>query len=275
VHDRSLPAPAWLLRDEAYAPRCDREAFLDRSSRSVLRLLAVLRRRAGGASGEARGLSRVDARVGLASMILFILLVSLSRGALFLACAGTGLLVLLSAQRAEAIREVLAAALAAAGFTAVIMLPSALAGNAFNAGFLTAKVTACAAAARLFAAVTEPRRVTRALAAFRVPDIVILVLDTALRSLSILGDLALQMLRAVKLRSVGRNPDKRRALAGIAGTLFLKAHRMTEETAAAMACRGFTGGYRAAPRGSLGLADALVLCADLAMAALFVLAGRG
>jgi cobalt/nickel transport system permease protein len=189
------PAPAWLLRDEAYAPRPDREAFIDGSIRSLLGLLAALRRRDGrgaptrsgawvlGQGAPARaGLAGIDARVGLVSTLLFVLFVSLSRGNLFLACAATALLVILSLQRAEVLRDVLKTALAAGGFTLAVLLPSALTGNAFNAARLVVKVVACAACVRLYARLTEARRVTRALAAFRVPDVFILVLDTTLRS---------------------------------------------------------------------------------------------
>ena len=264
--------PAWLLRDEAYAPRPDGEAFLARSTRALLAALAVLHRRDDG-TAVARGLSLVDGRVGLASAFLFVLLVSLSRGTLFLACASTGLLALLSLQKAAVIRDVLKTALAAGAFTLAVMLPSALGGNAANAVRLVAKVLACVACMRLFAAVTEPRRVTRALAAFRVPDIFILVLDTTLRSLALLGDLALSLLQALTLRSVGRNRDKGRALAGVAGTLFLRSHQMMGDMAAAMECRGFTGTYRTAAAPRLRPVDALPLLADCLLTAAFLLMG--
>ena len=52
------------------------------------------------------------------------------------------------------------------------------------------------------------------------------------------------MLYAVKLRSVGRNRQKKRAFAGIFGVAFLKSREMSEEMYQAMCCRGFTGEYR-------------------------------
>jgi cobalt/nickel transport system permease protein len=270
------PAPAWLLRDEAYVPRPDREAFIDRSTRSLLGLMAMLRRRDGGgqaAGGSARGLVGIDARIGLVSSFLFVFLVSLSRGTLFLACTATLFLVLLSLQRGEVIRDVLTTSLAAAIFTLLIMLPSALWGNAANAARLTVKVLVCAACVRLYSAVTEPRRITRALAVFRVPDVLILVLDTTLRSLVLLGDLALSLLQALRLRSVGRNPDKTKALSGIAGTLFLKMHQMMGDMYAAMECRGFTGSYRAARAARLHVRDVLPLLADCLFVTAFFLMG--
>ena len=243
--------PNWLLRDEAYAPRPDKDAFIDKGIRSFLSLLSVLRRRAGGGSEQ----GRIDARVGLACTFLLVLLVSLSQSMLFLACTATLVLVAVSLQRGQIIRDVMKSSVAAGLFTLAIMLPSAIWGNAAGASRLTIKVLVCVAAVRLFSAATEWRRVTRALASFRVPDIFILVLDITLRSLALLGELSLGLLYALRLRSVGRNPTKTRALSGIAGTLFLRSQQMTEDMHSAMECRGFTGDYRTARAPGLRLID--------------------
>jgi cobalt/nickel transport system permease protein len=259
-----VSTPDWLLRDEAYAPHPDRDVFIDKSLHRLLGLLAMLRRRAG--DGHQR--SRLDPRVGLASTLLLVLLVSLSRGTVFLACVATLLLVVLSLQRGKIIRDVVMSSVAAGVFTLAIMLPSVFWGNAAGAARLTVKVLICVASVRFFAATTEWRRVTRALASFRVPDIFILVLDITLRSLALLGELSLALLYALRLRSVGRNPAKTHALSGIAGTLFLKSRQMTEDMHAAMECRGFTGSYKTARTPRLRVFGLLALL----VGALFIVA---
>ena len=56
---------------------------------------------------------------------------------------------------------------------------------------------------------------TGALRTFRVPSLVIFILDTTLRYIAILGQEASDLLTALKLRSVGHNPDKKSAMSGV------------------------------------------------------------
>jgi len=76
----------------------------------------------------------------------------------------------------------------------------------------------------------------------------ILVLDITLKYITLLGDFALSMLYALRLRSVGKNDGKTASLSAVAGTMFLKSKEMAEEMYAAMECRGFTGTYRVTGR---------------------------
>jgi cobalt/nickel transport system permease protein len=63
---------------------------------------------------------------------------------------------------------------------------------------------------------------TGALRTFRVPSLVIFILDTTLRYIVILGQEASDLLTALKLRSVGHNPDKKAAMSGVSGILLQK-----------------------------------------------------
>ncbi|HUI71635.1 MAG TPA: energy-coupling factor transporter transmembrane component T [Spirochaetia bacterium] len=261
--------PDWLLRNEAYTPPSDSDAFLDRSVRSFLGVLSLIRSRTG-YTRERRGL---DARVKLVSTFVLILFTSLAQRPLFVGLCGTVLLVSLSLCAAEVIVEVLKACFAAGAFTAVILLPSAFWGNTAGVLVVTVKVLICVGVARLLPATTEWRALTRGLGSFRVPDIFVLVLDLTLRYIAILGALSLDMLYALRLRSVGRNHSKTRSLSGIAGTLFLKSRVVAEATYAAMECRCFSGTYRGGQPQALGVADAFVLSADAALIVVFALIG--
>jgi cobalt/nickel transport system permease protein len=248
-----------------YAPCSDRDAFIDKSIRSFLSLLSRIRSQ----TVDTQGKAFIDARVKLVSLFLLILFTSLSHRLLFVALCGTAILVILSLSRGEVILDILKIALAVAGFTFVIFLPSIFWGNLFGALMVTAKVLICVAATRFLSASTEWRALTRALGAFRFPDVFILVLDITLRYIILLGAMSLDMLYALKLRSVGQNRDKTGSLSGIAGTLFLKSRIMAEDTYSAMECRGFTGTYRAPGLPALRTADAFVLSADFVLICTF------
>lgn len=53
----------------------------------------------------------------------------------------------------------------------------------------------------------------------------------------------MEMLYALKLKSIGKNDKKYLSLSGVMGNLFLKSKDMSEEMYSAMECRGFTGEY--------------------------------
>ncbi|HEY9594802.1 MAG TPA: energy-coupling factor transporter transmembrane component T [Spirochaetia bacterium] len=262
-----MRTPVWLLRAEAYAPARGGDAFIGRSIRSFLGALARIRARtAGGGAG-------IDARVGLVSTLLLIVLVSVSHRTAFIGLCGTALLVVLALQRAEAILDVVKAALAAGLFAAAILLPSALWGNPGGAIIISVKVLVCVGAVRLLSATTEWRLLLRAFGAFRVPNVFVLVLDLALRFIVLLDSLALEMLWALRLRSVGRSRDGTRPLSGIVGTLFLKSRALGDQTYAAMECRCFTGSYRAGRMPPLRAVDWAVVAADAGLAACFAFLG--
>ena len=76
-----------------------------------------------------------------------------------------------------------------------------------------------------------------------------------LRSLYMLGEEAGRLLVALKLRSIGRNRQKSRAMGGVLGSLYLQAGRLSQATYEAMRCRGFVGTYKppSQKRGNYGL----------------------
>jgi cobalt/nickel transport system permease protein len=234
----------------------------------MLRLLARLRQ-----TGARRAGAAMDTRVLLASTVLFVTLVSLSRTMLFLSLAGTVLLLLVSAQPPRAVGRIVSAALAASLFTGAIMIPAMVWGDAPGAARTMLKVAMSVAAVALLGASRDAPSLTRGLSGLGVPAIFALILDITLRSLAILGRTALAMLVALRLRSVGRNDGKAASLGGVAGTLFLKSRHLTEETHAAMECRGFTGGYRTATRRRLSSWNLVPLIADAGLIALFFFAG--
>jgi cobalt/nickel transport system permease protein len=255
--------PEWLCRPEGYSPEADRDGFLEKSILSFLSVLASLRNRAG--EGVEARKSSVHPSLRLASSFLLILLVSLSDNGHFLAIAATWELILLALLDGARIAKVLRASLFAALFAAVIFLPSALWGNFPGVLRLAAKVLLSVAAAALVSATAGWTSISRGLAGLHVPELFILVLDLAIKYISLLGGLVLDLLYALKLRSVGRNRDKTASLSGVAGTVFLKSKEAAEEMYAAMECRGFSGSYRTAPRRAPAALDFLFLAANAAI----------
>jgi cobalt/nickel transport system permease protein len=265
--ERSLPA--WLSKTEAYEPRKDRDRFIERSALALLGALAAFRERPRGR--EAR--SGMNPTLKLLSLLLVVALTSLSRGWPFIGLAAALELGCLSLLPAELIARTLKRALAAGTLAALVFLPSIFLGLGDRALAGGAKVLLAVLAACLLSATTGWAELSSALASLRVPGIFIAVLDTAVKYIVVLGEVALELVYALRLRSVGRDGRKLGSLSGVAGAVFLKSKAAMEDTAAAMACRLYGERHRPARRQRLGLRDAALAAVDLAAVAAFALAG--
>jgi cobalt/nickel transport system permease protein len=261
--------PAWLASRESYEPRPDRGRYLEKSLLSILGVLAALRERPG--RGKVR--ERLRPELKLASTFLLILLVSLSRSLLFLEAAAAFELGCLCLLRGEVIARVLEKVAAAGFFALVILLPAFLIGRGAGVPVLCAKVLLAMLAAALFSTTTAWPSVAAAFSALRVPDLFVMTLDMAVKYISLLGELVLEMLDALKLRSVGRDDRKVESLSALAGTLFLKSKEAVESQHQAMECRCFSGTYRRTSRAGFGWRDATFTAFNLLLVAFFVACG--
>ena len=248
----------------------DRDGFLDRTIRALLHVLALGRRRP---LRSSRG-RQSDPTGRLVCVLCFVLLVSVARSPSFLAVAGAALLVVLALQPARRIAVSLRAAFPAAILAALILLPYGLSAGLARPALLVAKVFLSTGAVALVASTTEWASLSGAARRLRVPALFVMVLDVTIRFVAWLGELALEMLQAVRLRSVGRNRHKATALEGVAGSLYLRSRELADDLHAAMVCRGFTGEYRPPRRLALGVRDA-VLGAGLAALAIALAAWPG
>ena len=97
-----------------------------------------------------------------------------------------------------------------------------------------------------------------------------MTLDITLKYIVLLGDVCLDMLTALKLRSVGKNREKGKSLSGVLGVTFLKSREMSEEMYGAMTCRGFEGEYVKPGQKTVTWKDAVTLLFLAGMIALFV-----
>jgi cobalt/nickel transport system permease protein len=97
----------------------------------------------------------------------------------------------------------------------------------------------------------------------------VFILDITIRYVVMLGEFLLESLRALRLRSVGKNSRKYASVSGLAGPVFLKSRRMAVETHGAMACRGFTGEYRVVQKFSFTAGDLGYILVHIAMIGLY------
>lgn len=231
--------PEWLKTAEVYDPPSDRDRFIDKSILSFIGLISKIKQQ----SGHEEDRLWVSPVFKLAFTILYIILVSSSRQFTFVYIMLTYIVLVLAGLPAADIRKCLRGALIATAFAYIILLPSALHGNRYSITMIPAKVFASITAVNVLSYSTRWDHLIASLKRFHFPDMFIFVFDITIKYIVMLGEFALQMLYALKLRSVGHNKSKYGSIGGVGGTLFIKSRAMSEEMYNAMECRGFTGEY--------------------------------
>lgn len=169
-----------------------------------------------------------------------------------------------------ALARVVAVAGAASLLSFVLALPATLIGQPASAIRLGLRALVSCGLAMEVALTTPVAELTGGLRCFRVPTLVIMTLDLALRNIVRLGDCALETLTALTLRSIGRDEDKRASMGNVGGTLLVRASKAAADTYDAMRCRGFEGSYDRKGRPRLRVADIAWVVAFALFAALFL-----
>lgn len=107
--------------------------------------------------------------------------------------------------------------------------------------------------------------ITGALAALRLPDVVVTILNMAYRYLFLLAETASGMMEARYLRTVGKLPGavNRRFVGQTTAHLFLKSHFLSEEVYSAMCCRCYGEKAVASGLSKFGAPELLFLLINL------------
>lgn len=263
--------PEWLITTENYTPTKDKDKFISKSILSMFGLISGIRAQ----DTKPEELFGVHAVFRVLFTLLLVVLLSLSHGFTFVLIVITYLMLLLALMPAKDIIAILKVAIVMTAFTYVILLPSAFYGNSYSITMIPPKVFATITAVNILSRATRWNNIISALKRFHIPDLIIFVLDITIKYIVMLGEFSLEMLYALKLRSVGRNKDKVTALSGVAGTMFLKSRLMSEDMYNAMACRGFTGEYKVYTKFSFKLADAIYLLINAGLIFVFIYLNRG
>ena len=259
--------PEWMQRSEGYLPPKSKDAFINKSILALFSLLAKFRSQDG---GKQAGFG-VNAFFKLLFTLMLVLLISLSGDFAFILVVATYLLLVLMLTPAKKLRNIIAVSVIAALVSFLVVLPSIFYGNHYSVIMLPVKVFLTVVAVNLLAHTSKWNELVSAIKWFHVPDIFILVFDITLKYIMMLGEFTLEMMFALKLRSVGRNRSKTSSLSGVAGTMFIKSREMAEEMQGAMECRGFTGEYKAASKFLFSPADAVYILINAVLLSAFIL----
>ena len=230
----------WLLKKEEPVNINDNEQFLDKSILGILGILGRIKRLG---TYSHKKVYKLNGTLKLIFTLLNIVLLCLSRSFLFVAiydlCIAASTIFLENKHR----KNILLISCIMPMLTAVMLIPSFINGNIYNSILIIMKITGTILSVNILSYSTKWNYITRSLKLFFVPDLFIWVMDITIKYIVILGEYSINLLYALKLRSIGKNDKKHNSLASIMGNLFLKSKDMGEEMFSAMECRGFTGEY--------------------------------
>ncbi|WP_270499839.1 energy-coupling factor transporter transmembrane component T family protein [Blautia intestinalis] len=262
--------PAWMCRQEDYIPSKDREAFLTKSTKSVLAVLAKLRFHEG-----KDGRFSASPSLKLFYTIVYIILTACSRNYLFVLIMCAAVTVRLAFFPAKSICQVLSGTAGAVLISVLLLLPAVFMGNPQTLANITARVYVSVTLVGILSAGTSWNKLTGSMRTFRIPSLFIFTLDITLKYISVLGEICIDILRAVGLRSVGKNHEKTKAFSGVLGITFLKSSEMAEEMYASMCCRGFTGEYSIGQKYKIRVTDIFYILVTVGCVGLFFYLNRG
>jgi cobalt/nickel transport system permease protein len=262
----------WLFKEDDYIPAKDKKEFIDKSIFSILGVLSKVRQEDKSNGGIVYKLSPP---VKFICTFLMILAIALSRNVYFVLFADSYFLLMLSLLLLKDIRKIVTITFIVFLFSIVLLLPSMFFGNFNNSILISLKIIGTVLSLNILSYTTKWQHITRSLKIFFIPDIFILILDMTLKYIVIFGDFSVNMLYALRARSVGKDNEKHTSLSGLVGTLFLKSKEMAEDTYHAMYCRGFTGEYKSKLHFKIKFADIVFIFMNIIILSLFFFIGKG
>ncbi|MDP4146271.1 MAG: energy-coupling factor transporter transmembrane component T [Bacillota bacterium] len=231
----------WLFKEDDYIPQNDKDTFIDRTIGAFLKLLSNIKR--ANKYVGVKYIYLISPFVKFICTILTIILISTAKSVIFVGIVVTALYIMCFMVNGEDRKKIYTLNMIIPTFTLIMLLPSIILGNFNNSVMIVLKVMGTITSVNILAYTTKWHIITKALKFLFIPDIFIFVMDITIRYIYLLGEFSLDMLYALRLRTVGRNRRKQTSIAQLIGTLFLKSKEMGNEVYSAMECRGFVGEY--------------------------------
>ncbi|WP_055428080.1 energy-coupling factor transporter transmembrane component T [Bifidobacterium aesculapii] len=266
--------PSWLRGAEHYEPLPDRTSFIQRNLGHLGGVLAQVGSSLQiGRSPVDRMLCAVNPGLRLIGIVVLIVAMNMTRNMLFSYVMLAVVLVMLAARPARMIRALLPPVLAVCALSAVVALPGVFVGQYSAPVRLVVRAFVAVSMVVALARTVPWNRLMAGLRSVGCPNAVVYICDVTIQFIDILGRAMMQLLDALRLRSIGRDRTKLTSAGRLIGVLFLTANRQARRMAEAMVCRGFDGVYHVRRERLLDWRNGVYAACVAMMTALAVYAG--
>ena len=260
--------PDWVGKKEEYTAEKDSDYFITKSLLGIIRMLRQLRFQS---KAQIQGISPIGATI-LTSII--VILCACSHKPAFLLCIAAFLLVIISLLDGKKIFRLLKHSLTITLLSSLFLLPAIYFYQNPAVLLIPVKTLFIILAISLLTTYFNWHSILDIMNKFHFPSIIVFIFDTTLRYIVLLGETAQQILYSLKIRSIGKNKQKSKAMAGVMGVLFQKSRKMSEEMYQAMCCRCFTGNYTNIYKQKLTYIDFILLLIGVVYCWLFFVIER-
>ncbi|MDF2882975.1 MAG: ABC-type cobalt transport system, permease component CbiQ [Clostridiaceae bacterium] len=233
--------PQWLSAKDNYVPKEEKNLYMEKSIFSLIKIVSIIRQN----KNQDRLVYSINPTLKILSIIVLVLCVSISRSFSYLGIVDMYVLINLLLMEKKSRKRILFNSFMFPLITLIALIPSMLHGNIYNSLLLFQKLIITILLMNLLSHNTKWSEISKSLKLLYIPDIFIWIMDITIKYIVLLGEHSINLLYALKLRSIGITSNKYNSLIGIMGNLFIKSYKISEEMFHAMECRGFAGEYTA------------------------------
>jgi cobalt/nickel transport system permease protein len=233
--------PEWMKISDCYVPPKDGGTFAVKTIKSLGGVMSRLKVQHGHEKKHA-----LPALLKFLSVVVLLILLSASRNRLLTMLFAAVIQVYLCTWPPKDILSILKPSMTAALLAFVLFLPAMMMNPSGipNNLHLVLKVFFSLEMVSIFNHTTQWNHITGALRKLHIPGLFIFTLDITLKYVVLLGTLIVDLLTALRFRSVGKNNKKYQSVGGVMGVTFIRGAEMSQEMYEAMRCRGFTDDYK-------------------------------
>ena len=258
--------PEWLSAKDNYIPKEEKNLYIEKSIFSLIKIISIIRQN----KNQDKLVYSINPTLKVVSVIVMILCVSISRSFIYLLIMDIYVLINLFLMEKKSRKRILFKSLMFPLITLIALIPSMFYGNVYNSLLLFQKLIITILIMNLLSHNTKWSEISKSLKLLFIPDIFIWIMDITIKYIVLLGEHSINLLYALKLRSIGITSNKYNSLTGIMGNLFIKSYKMSEEMFYAMECRGFVGEYTTKVNLRLKKIDYVYLAINILSVGLFI-----
>jgi cobalt/nickel transport system permease protein len=258
--------PEWLSVKDNYIPKEEKSVYIEKSIFSLIKVISIIRQN----KNQDKLIYLINPTLKTISTIIMIICISLSRNFIYLLIIDIYVLINVSLMEKESRKRILLKSFIFPLITLIALIPSMFYGNIYNSVLLFQKLIITILLMNLLSHNTKWSEMSKSLKLLFIPDMFIWIMDIAIKYIVLLCEYSINLLYAVKLRSIGITSNKYNSLTGIMGNLFIKSYKMSEEMFYAMECRCFVGEYTTKVNFKLKKIDYIYLIINILLVSLFI-----
>ena len=258
--------PEWLLEKDSYMPKEEKNSYIEKSVFSLVKTISMIKQN----KSNDKLIYSINPTLKVISTILNVIFISLSRSFIYISIFDIYALGNLFLMDKKPRKRILIRSLIFPFITLIALIPSMLYGNVYNSLLLCQKIITTILIVNLLSHNTKWSEISKSLKLLFIPDMFIWIMDITIKYIVLLGEYSINLLYALKLRSIGTTSNKYNSLTGIMGNLFIKSYKMSEEMFHAMECRCFVGEYTAKVNLTFKKIDYIYILINILLISLFI-----